>query len=330
MQAVVLTVQYCYGKCHNGGLNSLMEIIQYNPNLLTPLTEFYNEFTVDVPHCYPVKEEDLEFATSGVLGKSKYYDKDDFESEIAYVALQDGNVKAFIHSGMEQDRDDNNDKTAHILFFGFNVNDRQAGHEILKKTECYFQSRDVTKIYAYDRHHRYPCYHFAYAQLSDTLGHVQALLGDNDYRQIHGQAFFDWENFKATPTPPKIPVTLSIEWYDGRGKLPNCNITAYKDGKKVGVCWCNSGGRYSSHPDAQDWVYTDWIGVEDDYQGQGIGKYLLQFSLQESYNIGYRHASLSTDSQNIRAFLLYGNCGYRVVDWTYGYSKNLNQESGDK
>lgn len=307
-----------------------MEIIQYNPNLLTPLTRFYNEFTLDVPHCYPVKEEDLEFATSGVFSKSKYYDEDDFESETAFVAVQDGNVKAFVHLGLPQDNENNNDKTAHIFFFGFNVNERQAGQSILKKAECYMQSKGVTKTYAYIRHYRYPCYHFAYAELSDTLGHVQALLGDNGYKQIHGQVFFDWENFKVTPSPPKIPVTLSIEWYDGRGKLPNCNITAYNDGVEVGVCWSNSGGRYSSHPEAQDWVYTDWVGVEEVFQGQGIGKYLLQFSLQESYKIGYRHASLSTDWQNIRAFLLYSNCGYRVVDWTYGYSKKLNQESDEK
>lgn len=44
-----------------------MEIIQYTPDLLTPLTKFYDDFTVDVPHCYPVKEADLEFATRVVL-----------------------------------------------------------------------------------------------------------------------------------------------------------------------------------------------------------------------------------------------------------------------
>ncbi len=117
-----------------------MEIIQYTSDLLTPLTKFYNDFTVDVPHCYPVKEDDLEFATSGVIGKSKYYYKDDFKSETAFVAVQNGKVKSFIHLGLSQDREHNIDKTAHILFFGYEVNARQVGQAILEKTEDYLRT----------------------------------------------------------------------------------------------------------------------------------------------------------------------------------------------
>ena len=300
-----------------------MDIIEYTPDVLSSLTMFYNQLTADVPHCYPVKEEDLEFATSGVIGKSKYYDEDDFESETAFVAVQDGNVKAFIHLGLSKGIENNNDKTAHIFFFGYLVKERQLGQLILDKAEDYLQSKMITKVYAYSRHYRYPCYHFAYAQLSDRLGHVESLLGYNGYRRIHGQAFFDWENYNVTATPPNIPVDISVEWNGGRGKLPNCKVTAHKDGKEIGVCSSLSGGTFSSHPNAQDWVYTDWLGVEDDFQGQGLGKYLLHYSLQEMHKVGYRHASLSTDWGNNRAFLLYSNCGYHVVDWTYAYSKNL-------
>lgn len=313
-----------------------MEIIKYTPDFLTSLTQFYNDFTVDVPHCHPVKEEDIAFATSGVTGQSKYYDADDIKSETAFVAVQDGKVLAFIHlglskntesSGQSNGRGNIDDKTAHILFFGYKVGERQIGAAILKEAEDYLQQNEVTKVYAFSRHYRYPCYHFAYAQLSDRLGHVEALLGYNNYRRTHGQAFFDWENFNVTPTPPDIPVSLSVEWKEGRGKLPNCNITAHKDGEEVGVCWSLSGGTFSSHPDAQDWVYTDWLGVDEAYQGQGLGKYLLLYSLQEMHKVGYRHAALSTDWSNNSAFLLYGNCGYKVVDWTYMYSKRLEKKS---
>ncbi|MYF98781.1 GNAT family N-acetyltransferase [Candidatus Poribacteria bacterium] len=74
-----------------------------------------------------------------------------------------------------------------------------------------------------------------------------------------------------------------------------CNITASKDGEEVGVCRSLSGGMFFSHSDAQKWIYTDWLGVEEEFQGQGLGKYLLQYSLQEMHKVGYRHASLSTD-----------------------------------
>ncbi len=304
-----------------------MEIIQYSTDFLTPLTQFYNDFTLDVPHCYPVKEEDIVFATSGVTGKSKYYDADDIHSEMAFVAVHDGRILAFIHIGLSDDSENKDGKTAHILFFGYKVGKQQIGAAVLKKAEDYLQCEVVTKVYAFSKHYRYPCYHFAYAQLSDRLVHVEALLGYNGYRRIHGQAFFDWKNFNVTLTPPDIPISLSVELKEGHGKLPNCNITAHKNGEEVGVCWSLSGGTFSSHPDAQDWVYTDWLGVDDAYQGQGLGKYLLLYSLQEMQKVGYRHASLSTAWDNNSAFLLYGNCGYKVVDWTYAYSKRLEKKA---
>ena len=43
----------------------------------------------------------------------------------------------------------------------------------------------------------------------------------------------------------------------------------------------------------------------------------------ELHGIGYRHAAISTDLRNYRAALFYGNYGYRVVDYTYGWNKEL-------
>ena len=67
--------------------------------------------------------------------------------------------------------------------------------------------------------------------------------------------------------------------------------------------------------------YNMWLGVNDEFQGRGLGRYLLQYALHEMHKIGYRHAVISTDWENYRAFLFYSNCGYRVSDWTYAYSK---------
>lgn len=75
--------------------------------------------------------------------------------------------------------------------------------------------------------------------------------------------------------------------------------------------------------DAQDWTYTEWLGIEDDFQGKGFGKFLLQYSLQEMQKAGYRHASISTSLDNYRAILFYSNVGYKVVDWTYEYQKTI-------
>ena len=39
---------------------------------------------------------------------------------------------------------------------------------------------------------------------------------------------------------------------------------------------------------------------------------------------GYRHGAISTAFDNDRAFLFYTNHGFRVVDWTYEFARELS------
>ena len=50
-----------------------MEIVRYTADLQTPVTQFYNRVTANVPHCYPVKEEEICCRiTRGYHWKSRY------------------------------------------------------------------------------------------------------------------------------------------------------------------------------------------------------------------------------------------------------------------
>ena len=206
-----------------------------------------------------------------------------------------------------------------------NVVKRRVGQAVLEKAEDYLKAFNVSRIFAFPQDCRYRFYHFSHAYLSDALDQVQGLLGFNGYRRSEGEVFLDWENYVVTPVPSSLPVTLSINWKEGRGKHPNCTVLAHQDGEQVGICESICGGEFSSHPDAQDWFHTVWLGVEDDFQGQGLGRYLLQYALQEMKKIGYRHAAISTAWDNHRAFLFYSNCGYRTVDWTYEFVKDPSE-----
>ena len=84
-----------------------------------------------------------------------------------------------------------------------------------------------------------------------------------------------------------------------------------------------SCGEFSRADAAQDWVFVKWLGVTDDLQGNKLGRHLLQRNLQEMHRIGYRHASISTDWENHRALLFYSNYGFRQVDWTFCYRREL-------
>ena len=301
-----------------------MEIVQYTPKLQSVLTEFYNRQTVNVPRCYPVKEEEFALAMRGVTTGKADIQEGGLDFETAFVVIENRTVQAFVHIGISQIGGNRNIPVGVIRFLGYERGARRAGQAALEKAEAYLEACNVSYIDAFSQDYRYCFYHFQNAGLSDGLDHIQALLGFNGYQYCSGEVFLDWENYSVTPVPSSVPVRFSIEWEQGRGRLPNCTVTAYCDGEEVGVCESVSGGEFSSHPDAQDWLHTIGLDIEDPYQGQGIGRYLLQYSLQEMRKIGYRHATISTDWENYRAFLFYSNCGYRVADWTYELVKNFD------
>ena len=309
-----------------------MEIVQYTRDLQTPVTRFYNRVTANVPHCYPVKEEEFAVALRGITtGKSDGHEGG-IDSETAFVATVNGALQAFIHVGIGQVRDNERKEVdvGVIRFLGYERGARHAGQTVLEEAEDYLKTHNISRIYAFSQDCRYRFYHFEHAYLSDALDHIQALLGFNGYQRCEGEVFLDWENYTVTPTPSSLPVTLSVDWKQGRGQLPNCTVRAFQDDKEVGECWSVSGGEFSSHPDAQNWLHTTWLGIEDAFQGQGLGRYLLQYELQEMHKIGYRHAAISTAWDNHRAFLFYSNCGYRTIDWTYGYEKVLSETPTQK
>ena len=300
-----------------------MEIVQYTPKLQSVLTEFYNRQTANVPHCYPVKEEEFALAMCRINSKTDVQE-DELDFETAFVAIENRTAQAFIHVGISQIGGNRNIPVGVIRFLGYERGARRAGQAALEKAEAYLEACNVSHIDAFSQDSRYRFYHFENAGLSDGLDHVQALFGFNGYQYCSGEVFLDWEHYSVTPVPSSAPVTFSVEWEQGRGRLPNCTVTAYCDGDEVGVCESVSGGEFSSHPDAQDWLHTIGLDIEDPYQGQGIGRYLLHYSLQEMHKVGYRHATISTDWENYRAFLFYSNCGYRVVDWTYELEKHFD------
>ncbi len=300
-----------------------MEIVQYTSDMQTPVTQFYNRLTADVPHCYPVNEEEFATAIRGVITGKADEKEGGIDSETAFVAMVDGAVQAFIHVGIGQE--ERVEDVGVIRFFGYERGARRVGQAVLEKAEAYLKTYDISRIFAFSQDCRYRFYHFDHAYLSDALDQVQGLLGFNGYHRSAGEVFLDWEGYTVTPIPSSLPVTLSVDWKQGRGQLPNCTVRAFQDDKEVGECWSVSGGEFSSHPDAQSWLHTTWLGVEDEFQGQGLGRYLLQYALEEMRKIGYRHAAISTAWDNHRAFLFYSNCGYRTVDWTYEYEKVLSE-----
>lgn len=233
-----------------------MEILQYTSDILTPVTQFYNHLTAEVPHCYPAKEEEFANVMSVAAGEANRTD-DDLESEIAFVAMKNGMVKAFIHAGQRRYGKNNEVHEGVVRFFGYERGARHAGQTLLEKAEVYLKTFNVPKIIVFCSDagcYCYDFYHFSGGKLSNTLDHIHALLGHNDYSPRYSRVFLDWQNYSVTPTPSSLPVTFSVDWEKGRGQRPNCTVRVHQEGEKIGICESVCGGEFSNHPDAQDWA----------------------------------------------------------------------------
>ena len=165
-----------------------MNIVQYTPKLQSVLTAFYNRQTVNVPHCYPVKEEEFALAMRGINGKADIQEGGlDFET--AFVAIENRTLQAFIHVGIGQVGDNRRTPVGVIRFLGYERGARRAGQTVLEKAETYLEACNVSHIDAFSQDSRYRFYHFENAGLSDGLDHVQALFGFNGYQYSSGKFF---------------------------------------------------------------------------------------------------------------------------------------------
>ena len=168
-----------------------MNIVQYTPKLQSVLMEFYNRQTVNVPHCYPVKEEEFALAMRGINGKA---DKNEggLDFETAFVAIENRTLQAFVQVGIVQVGDNGKTPVGVIRFLGYERGARRAGQTVLEKAEVYLEACNVSHIDAFSQDSRYRFYHFENAGLSDGLDHVQALLGFNGYQYAPAEACYKW------------------------------------------------------------------------------------------------------------------------------------------
>ena len=105
--------------------------------------------------------------------------------------------------------------------------------------------------------------------------------------------------------------------------MPGLYVRAFRNGEEIGACESAPVAEFCPVDEAQDWVFIEGLFVQEEDQGKGWGRYLLQKNLWEMRRLGYKNTVISTDISNYRAWLFYMNYGYRMADTTYEFVKNL-------
>ena len=299
-----------------------MNIVPFKSNMTGHLVAAYNEAVAPVPHCYPVGRQDflneLAAAISGEPSETR-------REEAVYVAVDQGKLMGFVHVAIGPPKPHRDtEEEGLVRFLWYRPGNRDAGAALLKAAEAHCASQGMKAVNVFPQKHRYSFYFLGSAYMSERLGHVAALLGMGGYRRSEGEVYMEWPDFtveEPAPLPEGLPV--QVERTTGLGRMPGVTLRVSPEGKQIGISENVSAGEFSRDRLAQEWFFTHWLAVDEDYQGLGLGRYLMQRALWEAQDIGYRHAAISTAWDNHRAFLFYTNFGYQVVDWTYGYRREL-------
>lgn len=311
-----------------------MPIVAYDPSLAPCLAAAYNRSLAGIAHCYPVSAQRMAAALVAAaqgaeppphLSGRAPHPRVPLRGGATWLSLEGDEVTGFVHVAVAPAVAPAGGETGAIRALWYARGHRAVGQALLDTATAYLQAQGVARIDAYRYEHRLPFYHVEHAYLSWRLEHVHALLGANGFHRIDGELVLDLPDYAvADPGRPPVDVDISVEWTPGLGARPGLTVHAMRGAERVGMCVCTSGGEYAPDPDAQDWVYTAWLTVDEALRGRGLGRYLMARALWEARGAGYRHACLCCLEHNHRALLLYTSLGYRAVDWTWAWSRDID------
>ena len=299
-----------------------IETRPYTPDDLAGVHALYNGLTAGrVPHCWPVEAPLLGAALSEGAVK---HDWAALEEQAVFVAIQGGQLAGFVHLGRQAT---NKWQQEHgiIRFLAYRRGERGVGDALLAAAESWMLERSLARAVVLPQPWGYAFYGFPHTYLSDHLDHVQALLRFRGFAKSGGEVFLDWLDMRPREIPDDsdIDYDLQVEERPGSGPLPGLTVRAQQGDETIGSCVLDSGAESSTAPQAQAYAFCNGLNVKEDFQGRGLGRFLLADALCRAQEIGYRHGAISTAHNNDRAFLFYANHGFSVVDWTYEFSKEL-------
>lgn len=116
-----------------------------------------------------------------------------------------------------------------------------------------------------------------------------------------------------------LEYRLAIMRVDGYDSSLDLFIEA-SGGEPVAFCVCSIAEEENAR-DGRKSGYTDPVGVDPQYQGQGFGKAILSAGLQALKNRGMECAKLGTSSENISMQRLAEAVGFQVVSEKIWFSK---------
>ena len=298
-----------------------MEIVSSQPQMAPGLARCYNEMAAAAPYCAPVGEE--WFRDLGRLARAPC------REESVLVAQEGGEVVGFVHVAVAAPATEDwhlKGQPGVIRFLAYRPGQRPVGKALLEAAEGWLREHGRREVVAGHCDYLYPFYYLPFGHISERISHLPPLFGLAGYAIFESEVFSDWPDFEAPVVAKpdlKVELTSTHEQIGTFG--PGIAVRAKRGKRQVGECLMMWLGRDSCRPELADWCFCESLQVSEPLQGRGLGKHLLVSGLAKMREAGARHAMISTDWNNYRAYLFYTNFGYRFLDRSFAFRRRLGR-----
>lgn len=299
-----------------------MEIVPFEPKMAEDVARCYSDVVASAPYCEPVGGEWFADLTR--------LERQPLTEEEILVARHGGEAVGFAHVGVAAPASEDwhyKGEPGVIRFLAYRQGRRPVGAALLEAAERWLRERGRPRIIAGHCNFMHPFYHLPFGHISERISHLPPLFGMAGYAVEDSEVFFAWEDFESPMVhQPDLGVEVVVEWRDQVETFgPGVVVHPKRGNKTFGECHIVRLGWDTWRPEISEWCFCTSLHIDEPLQGKGLGKYMLSLGLQEAREKGLRHAMISTDWNNYRAYLFYTNFGFRFLDRTFSFRKDFDR-----
>ena len=298
-----------------------IETVNYTSSMARDLAAFFADLVGGVPHCRSLTPDEVDIAVSGNERRKNRR----IQPEVKLVAVSGSEIVGLALVGQQRTATLRPTGRGVVRFLGYKRGCRRAGQMLLNAVESHALENNASSLTVFSR--GFPFLRdLPQASLSNHLAHIQGLLAARGYVRSRGHVLLEWPCFSPEPVPATCLLNFQSETLLEDGDLPALRVTSLLNCREVGVYFSRPFWTSEAKKGEGPWLCVNDVDVVEAEQGKGYGWLTLQRGLYEASQLGYRSAIIGTNEHNGPALSLYANMGFRAVDWTYDFHRDLKAD----
>ena len=301
-----------------------MQIRPLRPADLEPLHALYLSQTALMPGALTVGLE--QFASE--LTTTRYQENEHWDGEcVALVAERWGQPVAFgsVSFLLQNARYKSLQAGTGIIRFLFSAApETESLRAVIRALQGIAASRSCNDLRAFDAYTPL-FYNHGASGLSNAWAWVARSLTQQGFETIGHPALAmqcDLNKVERSPLPLPTSAVLRGDYVTriGERDATEGGLNLYFDGNRAAETMWHFGEKYVAGA-GNEYVHLFWLGTNEPYRGQGLGRILLREALVRAQKLGARRSGLTCNLSNFYAHSLYRAEGYEPCDLLWSFQK---------